>query len=127
MKHILIVFLFVLSFVAFGLDISAFPQPEHNLTRGVTLPEFPKFNDFSNIISTTTKPYPIVLADEHLFDFDIAQNWYYTDFDSEPFNGVIEVLAVGQPSATTTTTLILSCLVGLLLVCKKYNFQLDNH
>ena len=119
MKHILIVFLFVLSFVSFGLDISAFPQLKHNLTQGVTLPEFPKFNDFSNAISATTKPYPIVLADENLFDFGIAQSWYHADFDSDPFDGMIEVFAIGQPSTSSTITLFLAGLISLMILYKK--------
>lgn len=124
MKHILIILLSIISFTSFGLDLSSFPHQGINLTQGIVLPPAMKFNDFSNV--KPIKAYiPVRIRDSYFYDESISNGWYSFDFAEDPFNGLIEIWAVGQPSASTTTTLILSCLIGLFLIRKKTKFTIS--
>jgi hypothetical protein len=123
MKHLLIVLLFIVSFTSFGLDLSSFLHQEIDLTQGIVLPPAMKYNDFSN--AKPTKAYTHVrIQDSYFYNESISNGWYSFDFAEDPFDGVIEIWAVGQPSASTTTTLIISCLVGLLLISKRTDIKL---
>ena len=123
MKHLLIILLSIISFTSFGLDLSSFLHQEINLTQGIVLPPAMKFNDFSNV--KPVKAYtPVRIQNSYFYDESISNGWYSFDFAEDPFDGVIEIWAVGQPSASTTTTLILSCLVGLFLIGKKTNIKI---
>lgn len=118
MKHLLVILLSIISFTSFGLDLSSFLHQEIDLTQGIVLPPAMVFNDFSN--AKPVKAYtPVHIQNFYLYDESISNGWYSFDFAEDPFDGVIEILAVGQPSTSTATTLIISCLVGLLLVSKR--------
>ena len=46
-------------------------------------------------------------------------SWYWSDFSSDPFDGIIEVLVVGEPLPSSTVTFFLALgLVGLVY-CKR--------
>ena len=125
MKHLLILLLSIISFTSFGIDLESFLNQEIDLTQGITLPPAMKFNDFSNI--KPTKSYvPINMQDSYFYDEVISNGWYVSDFAEDPFDGVIEIWAVGQPSASTTTTLIISCLIGFFLISKKNKFAFSH-
>ena len=122
MKRILIILLFVFSLTSFGLDLSELISHDYDLTSGITLPESMDVHDFTNF--KVQYPYTSTHADNDYFmDDNITNSWYHTDFDADPFDGMIEVLAIGQPSTSTTMTLIIACLVGLLLVSKRTNIN----
>ena len=121
MKRILIILLFIFSLTSFGLDFSSVAKEEYNLTSGVVLPPYKEINDFSNV--KFTGPYaPLRILEEHFFNEAIADSWYSTDFSEDPFNGLIEIYAVGQPSASVNATLVISLAAVLLLLYKKKCF-----
>ena len=49
----------------------------------------------------------------------IGNSWYPYDFASDPFDGIIEVLVVGEPLPSTTTTLIVALGFLILVYCKR--------
>ena len=122
MKYLLSFILFTIALTAFSKsDLHAIIKDDQvNLAYGVKIPEYKRFNDFSDIkiikpaTSTNLINCPLFLSDE------VANSWYWHDFASDPFDGRIEVLVMGEPSASTTTTLIISMLFGALLLSRKY-------
>ena len=121
MKRILIILLFVFSLTSFGLDLSSVIKTEFNLAEGIVLPELTDISDFSNIKSSGIHPSTKVDVGP-LFDDGIANGWYVSDFASDPFDGVIEIYMVGQPSASVNATLAISLAAVLILLYKKKQF-----
>ena len=125
MKRILIILLFVISFTSFGWDLESLIRSDYDISVGVTIPPYKKINDFSDVSASKSYP-PVRIQDEYLFDDGVANQWYHMDFPEDPFNGLIELYAVGQPSASTTTTLIIAGLITLLLIGCRSSFQLGS-
>ena len=46
-------------------------------------------------------------------------SWYWSDFSSDPFDGIIEVLVVGEPLPSTTTTILIAPGLLSLVYCKQ--------
>lgn len=119
MKHLLILFLLVFGITAFSYDLTPLLKYQHlDLTYGIPMPPEIEYNNFTNAVSTAPVTHVSVLG-ESLFDQKLSDSWYQIDFAEDPFDGMIEVLAVGQPSASVNATLIISCLIGLVMFCKR--------
>ena len=118
MKRLLFVLLFLISFTSFGLDLMSFINHDINIATGFALPSHTAINDFTNIKSFTGYSN-MKYQDGYLIDDSITNSWYTMDFAEDPFDGVLNIV-VGQPSTSTTVTLVISCLL-LFLISKKVN------
>ena len=118
MKHVLTILLFIISFTTFGLDLSQFIEHDIDLAYGIKIPERPAINDFSHV-ATKDSYASIKVQEEYYFDDALASRWYYTDFDEDPFDGRIEIMMLGQPSASVNVTILISMVVASLLIYKK--------
>jgi P pilus assembly chaperone PapD len=128
MKKVWILVLFMLAINLFASSESLknllkdYQNQNLNLSQGIVLPSLQNPTDFSirfNNVKTVVHDNPYISA-ESMFHPEAARDfWYKTDFASEPFDGRIEVLVMGEPSASTTATLIISVLFGMLLLYKK--------
>lgn len=122
MKHILFIFLLLFAVNAFAKsDLwELIKNPSYDLTYGVTLPEQRPLTDFSKPYVPTSVIH--VSSIEHALQVDEAFSyWYHFDFVEDPFDGRIEILVMGEPSASTTVTLLISCVLGLMLYIRKQN------
>lgn len=125
MKHALAILLFIISFTTFGLDLSQFVERDVDLVYDIKIPEQPVINDFSHVV-TKGSHASIKVQEGYYLDDALVNRWYRTDFDEDPFDGRIEIMMSGQPSASVTTTLIISCLIGLFLIGKKNKFAFSH-
>lgn len=122
MKKLLFVLFLVLSVNVFAKDslMSLLKDQTCDLTQGVTLKETIKANDFSVLYTTTAAvPSKPSMLDFGLYSEMRSDAWYKTDFAADPFDGLIEVLVVGEPLPSPTITFIISALVCLLLLKNK--------
>ena len=91
-----------------------------DLTYGVELPKQPKpFNELTAAEIASFRPIVgqgsvSIEPDGHINPY---LSWYKTDFASEPFDGRIEVLVMGEPLPSATTTLFLTLTVLAILLC----------
>lgn len=118
MKHFLAILLFVISFTTFGLDLSQFIEHNVDLAYGVKIPERPVINDFSHVVMKGQHA-SIKVQEGYYFDDALVRRWYYTDFDEDPFDGRIEIMMLGQPSASVNATILIAMIVASLLIYKK--------
>lgn len=120
MKKIIIFFLFAFSISVFSQDLTELLKyVNHNLTYGITIPETQKFNDFSKPMTpvSTYQMYKFkVDSDNNLMEFSPGNNFYKVDFNEDPFDGMIEVMVVGEPSTSTNLTLLIAGLLGLVMI-----------
>ena len=121
MKRILIILLFVFSLTSFGYDLTSLIKDDYDLAFGVVLPPHQAINDFTNVKFAEVY-VPFRMLEEYLFDENLSDTWYKLDFSEDPFNGVIEIYAVGQPSASVNATFVISLAAILLLLYKKKRF-----
>ena len=121
MKKLLFVLFLVLSVNALANDsLMAFLKDQKiDLNQGVILKEHVPLNDFSTLYSTNIFPVKLRASDFGWYNEAYGDSWYHTDFAAEPFDGLIEVLVVGEPLPSTTITFIISVLVCLLLLKNK--------
>ena len=121
MKRLLVLFLLLFSVTTFASpDLKYLLKDQRfNLAYGVTLPDTPALTDFS--VRYPTSPVIRTFSTEPMTPLtDAFSSWYWSDFAEDPFNGLIELAVVGQPSASTTATLIISLLCGLFLIRKHH-------
>lgn len=118
MKHVLAILLFIISFTTFGLDLSQFVERDVDLAYDIKIPEQPVINDFSHIV-TKGSHASIKIQEGYYFDDALVNRWYRTDFDEDPFDGRIEIMLSGQPSASVNVTILISMVVASLLIYKK--------
>ena len=122
MKKLIVLFLLLISITSFAKSdlYDLLKDSQMDLAYGVVLPDLPNYADFSVRFSTNTSAAVHTSSFEAFIPFqEAADKWYLCDFAEDPFNGVIEIYAVGQPSASTTATLIISLLCGLLMFRKR--------
>lgn len=122
MKHILFIFLLLFTVNAFAKsDLwELIKNPSYDLTYGVTLPEQPPLTDFSKPYVSTSTINVANIEHASLIDESFSY-WYHFDFVEDPFDGRIEIMVMGEPSASTTATLLISCILGLTLYIRKRN------
>lgn len=126
MKRLLVLFLLLFSITTFAAtDLKYLLEDQRfNLTYGVTLPDTPALTDFSVRFTPSVSPTKVAASVEALIPFQgMVDRWYQFDFSEEPFDGVIQLAAVGQPSPSATVTLIIALLCSLFLV-RKYHAHL---
>ena len=121
MKQLIILFLLLIGATSFANSdlYNLLKDQTFDLTYGVTIPDQPKYDDFSHRFTGAIVPTPHHSFDEMIPFYEAADKWYRSDFAEDPFDGVIEIYAVGQPSASVNATLIISCLLGIILLSKK--------
>ena len=122
MKQLIILFLLSIGFTSFANSdlYNLLKDQTFDLTYGITIPEQPKYGDFSHrFTGGAIVPAPRYGFDEMIPFYEAAEKWYHCDFAEDPFDGVIEIYAVGQPSASVNATLIISCLIGLVMFYKR--------
>lgn len=123
MKKLLFVLFFFLAVdVMAGSELyNLLKDARYNLAYGIELEDQRPFNDFSNLRSAKVLPDYTLSTDYSMFSDYMCDYWYSTDFAAEPFDGRIEVMVMGEPLPSTTTTLLISiALVGLLLYKNKF-------
>ena len=118
MKHVLAILLFIISFTTFGLDLSQFVERDVDLAYGINIPEQPVINDFSHVVMKGSHA-SIKVQEGYYLDDALVSRWYHTDFDEDPFDGRIEIMMSGQPSASVNATILISMVVASLLIYKK--------
>lgn len=139
MKRILTILLFFAMFIAFGQQVytakntiknelleTALQTTQWNLTQGIDTEAIFKQNnmtDFSNIVINSNFSYfiPSISTDNNYFGSNTSYEIFYNmDFATEPFDGQVQVLVMGEPLPSTTVSLILSVLaIGSILYLKK--------
>ena len=123
MKYFLaLIFTFVVVTCSASDLLSLLEHQTWNIAYDVQLPDTSiAANDFSKHYPTSSKvaythtnesSEPMELA-------SIGNGWYPYDFASDPFDGIIEVLVVGEPLPSSTTTLILALGFLILVYCKR--------
>ena len=122
MKHWLIVLLSIISLTSFGIDLSDFVEQEYDLTFGITFPELIDATDFTNIKPKQAYT-PTHVQEWNFMDEGITNSWYHTDFAEDPFDGVIDIFVIGQPSTSTNVSLIVAFIVMLFLCMYKRIIQ----
>lgn len=138
MKKLIIFFLLVFSISVFSQDLTGLLKSHkqeliellkcdnYNLDYGVTIPETQKFNDFSKRM-TPVSTYQMnkfkVDSDNNLIELSPGNNFYKIDFTEDPFNGMIEVWVVGEPSTSTNLTLLIAGLLGLAMFMYKKKYM----
>lgn len=131
MKKLIIFFLLVFSISVFSQDSTGLLKynkrelaellkyGNYNLAYGITIPETQKFNDFSKRV-TPVSTYQMnkfkVDSDNNLIELSPGNNFYKVDFAEDPFDGMIEILVVGEPSTSTNLTLLIAGLLGLVMI-----------
>lgn len=97
-----------------------------NLAQGVDLSKISsiaKISDFSKPY-VANKEYSMskwtIDSDNNYVELSPATNFYKVDFSEDPFDGKIQILVMGEPLPSPTTTLICTLgVLGILLYCKK--------
>lgn len=100
-------------------------QKDINLAHGIDFSkvvDIKKLNDFSKPFPTTE--YKMVAynvnSENNFFAGYATDSFYNTDFAEDPFDGVIQVLVMGEPLPSPTVTMICALgVVGILLYYKK--------
>lgn len=128
MKYILAIILFVLALTVTALDIEQFrPYMDHNdIAYGISIPPYNSVWDFNNPYywaNWRTIDYHIYAPGEHDGYVSPYVSWYHSDFAEEPFDGRIEVYAVGEPLPPPLLTLLVALAVGWLMTHWKPKWQ----
>ena len=140
MKKLIIFFLLAFSISVFSQDLTGllkyhkheliellkYDNDNHNLAYGITIPETQKFNDFSKLmipVSTYQMNKFKVDSDNNLIELSPGNNFYKVDFTEDPFDGMIEVWVVGEPSTSTNLTLLIAGLLGLAMFMYKKKYM----
>jgi len=92
-----------------------------NLTTGITLPKDPKpFNQFNySDIPVPNQYYEYTIDTTPDGYISPYKAWYEQDFASDPFDGRIEVLVMGEPLPSASQTMILTLgVLAILLYCR---------
>ena len=132
MKKVLFLFLFLfISFSSFGIDLTEalLKYNKIDLTQGIVIPNVVKLNDFSKSLASN-KDFSLktfkIYSENEIYAGYATESFYNLDFAEDPFDGLIEIWVVGEPSTSTTMTLLISCFLGLCLwkYKKTYSIQL---
>ena len=92
-----------------------------NLTYGIQIPDTGiDVYDFSQRYPNKTQSYDshMSISAEPIL-MGSYDSWYWSDFSSDPFDGIIEVLVVGEPLPSSTITLIIALGFLILVYCKR--------
>ena len=121
MKRLFVLFLLLFSITTFAApDLRYLLEDQRfNLAYGVTLPDTPALTDFS-VRYPTTLTISTLNTEPMTPLTDAFDSWYRHDFAEDPFDGVIQLAVVGQPSPSATVTLVIALLCGLFLI-RKYH------
>lgn len=122
MKYILAILLMLLALTttASSLDALLRDLPNPDLTFDVQLPQAPQINDFSNRSYTTnTRIRPVNLADDPDGFVMPYASWYKQDFANDPFDGLVEIMVIGEPLPSSRATLIIVFIIGGIIYCTR--------
>ena len=115
----------ILSFVVVTCSasdlLSLLEHQTWNIAYDVKLPDTGiAANDFSQRYPKTTQSYAshMSISAEPIL-MGSYDSWYWSDFSSDPFDGIIEVLVVGEPLPSTTTTILIALGLLSLVYCKQ--------
>ena len=131
MKKLIIFFLLIFSVSSFGYDLAEtllkyYNAGYPNLAYGIEIPAKQDFMDFSKSFITNAD-YKIesfkVNSENNIYVGFSTDKFYNLDFAEDPFNGMIEVLAVGEPSTSTNLTLLIAGLLGLTMFMYKKKYM----
>lgn len=122
MKYILATILILLALYVTASDLRDVLKvvPKTNLTTGVQLPQRPPINDFSHVwLPGKPAVYNTYISETRDGYLQPYAGWYMRDFSEDPFDGKIDVLVVGEPLPSPTTTLfILLGVAGIIYWCR---------
>lgn len=125
MKIILTVILSLLAVIASGLDIKDFVEDlrtPYKLNYGVAYQPTTKINDFSTPVAEYAKTSGLDAVTYSVSNESISRfsDWYHLDFSTEPFDGRIEPLVLGEPLPSPGLTLALALgTAGIILYSRK--------
>lgn len=142
MKKFLTILILFAALFTFGQQVQTFKQKVNltdflvnynnkdiQLAQGVDLSKIPdtkKINDFSKPFPTTE--YKMVAynvnSENNFFAGYATDSFYNTDFAEDPFDGVIQVLVMGEPLPSQTVSLILGVLTVFSIVYLKKHKQI---
>lgn len=131
MKKLIIFFLLIFSVSSFGYDLAEtllkyYNTGYPNLAYGIEIPAKQNLMDFSKSFITNAD-YKIesfkVNSENNIYVGFSTDKFYNLDFAEDPFNGMIEVLAVGEPSTSTNLTLLIAGLLGLAMFMYKKKYM----
>jgi hypothetical protein len=80
--------------------------------------------DFSTLTTASLSSYPYYklekVESEAIVPFiPVNEKWYTEDFSSDPFNGIVDILIMGEPLPSTYVTLFLASILAFTVA--KYN------
>lgn len=132
MKYLISILFAIMTITASALDFEDFRTYVYplDLTAGVQLPSYLPVWDFKNPYhwSNWMPVAPRVYIPWDHMEHEQFSSWYKTDFTEDPFDGVIEVLVVGEPLPSASTTLILTLsVIAILLCCRETKWKRLNN
>ncbi len=131
MKNLLIFLLLILSVSSFGASLTEtllkyYDTGYPNLAYGIELPAKQNFMDFSKPFAPSStyqmKSYN-VNPDNGFYAGFSTEGFYNLDFSEDPFDGLIEILVVGEPSTSTNLTLLIAGLLGIAMFTYKKKYM----
>ena len=127
MKKLLIFLFLLLSAALLGQEDALFKSKkslndllktmkvDYNLTSGFEVNKDFNITDFSKAVTPTlNNQASYTVNSEAIIPFS-TDYWYIKDFASEPFDGMIEVYAVGEPLPTPILTLFIASIIAFTL------------
>jgi len=131
MKKLIIFFLLILSVSSFGASLTEtllkyYDTGYPDLTYGIEIPVKQNLMDFSKPFITNTD-YKIesfkINSENNIYVGFSTDKFYNLDFAEDPFDGIIEVMVMGEPSASTNLTLLIAGLLGLAMFMYKKKYM----
>ena len=122
MKYILAILLTLLALTSTASSLNLLPHEakDPDLMAGVLIPKTDSVAAFSNLIipDTPYKDIPTMSteADGYLEPY---ASWYNLDFSNDPFDGLMDILVMGEPLPSPATTLMIVLFVGGIIYCTR--------
>jgi len=126
--------LLIFLFIFFSINLFAYDLKEYllsndtypDLATGMEKLSEQKLNDFSKPFAPSTtyqmKSYNVNPDNEFYAGFS-TEGFYNLDFSEDPFDGLIEILVVGEPSTSTNLTLLIAGLLGIAMFTYKKKYM----
>ena len=116
-----ILFMLALTVVADNPLHQLLKHQRTDLTTGITMSDMGNPADFTIPFGPIVKPSaPIHPHCWGTLDSPFAYSWYPYDFSEQPFDGKIDILVVGEPLPSTTTTIFVLTLFAGIIYCRRF-------
>ena len=122
MKYILAILLTLLALTATASSLNLLRKEvkDPDLLAGIVIPKTDSVADFSNLIipDTPYKDIPTLSAEANGYMEPYA-SWYNMDFSNDPFDGLVDILVMGEPLPSPAATLMIVLVVGGIIYCTR--------